>query len=101
MQVKSKPVSQNSESELIQHADGRVELRDYTVSNSSPLYNEDLAPVPVEKRTWTTYNYAALWISSDTHYPDALAYQHCRSCEDLDYKAVNGHFLKSGTCVAM
>ncbi len=27
------------------------------------LYNEDLAPVPVAKRNWTTYNYAALWIS--------------------------------------
>src|ERR1700755_1836338 len=31
--------------------------------NTSPLYNEDLAPVPVAKRDWTTYNYAALWIS--------------------------------------
>ena len=27
------------------------------------LYNEDLAPVPKEKRTWGVYNYAALWIS--------------------------------------
>ena len=27
------------------------------------LYNEDLAPVPQEKRTWGTYNYASLWIS--------------------------------------
>lgn len=30
---------------------------------NSSLYSEDLAPVPVEKRTWTTWNYAALWIS--------------------------------------
>lgn len=30
---------------------------------NSPLYNPDLAPVPPERRTWTTYNYAALWIS--------------------------------------
>src|SRR5438046_1743934 len=30
---------------------------------SSPLYNPDLAPVPPERRTWGTYNYAALWIS--------------------------------------
>ncbi len=30
---------------------------------SSPLYNHDLAPVPVERRSWTTYNYAALWVS--------------------------------------
>ncbi len=27
------------------------------------LYSEDLAPVPTEKRTWGTWNYAALWIS--------------------------------------
>src|SRR5579872_154883 len=27
------------------------------------LYSEDLAPIPREKRTWTTWNYAALWIS--------------------------------------
>lgn len=32
------------------------------VSHSS-LWNEDLAPVPVKKRDWTTYNFAALWIS--------------------------------------
>ncbi len=29
----------------------------------SPLYNRDLAPVPAERRTWGTYNYAALWVS--------------------------------------
>ena len=28
----------------------------------SVLHNEDLAPVPFEKRVWTTYNYVALWI---------------------------------------
>jgi NCS1 family nucleobase:cation symporter-1 len=27
------------------------------------LYSEDLAPVPASKRTWHTWNYAALWIS--------------------------------------
>jgi len=27
------------------------------------LYNEDLAPIPLEKRTWGIYNFAALWIS--------------------------------------
>ena len=31
--------------------------------NNSSLYNEDLAIVPKEKRTWNTWNYAALWIS--------------------------------------
>lgn len=49
--------------ETITHPDGRVELQDYATISASPLYNEDLAPVPVAKRDWTTYNYAALWIS--------------------------------------
>src|SRR5437868_7952965 len=29
----------------------------------SPLYNADLAPTTPERRTWGTYNYAALWVS--------------------------------------
>lgn len=29
----------------------------------SPLFNADLAPVPPARRDWTTYNFAALWIS--------------------------------------
>ena len=29
----------------------------------SRLYNEDLAPVPPERRTWKTWNFAALWVS--------------------------------------
>jgi NCS1 family nucleobase:cation symporter-1 len=32
-------------------------------TNNTTLINEDLAPVPVEKRTWGAGNYAALWIS--------------------------------------
>ena len=34
-----------------------------SASSASPLYNDDLAPVPIARRNWTTYNYAALWIS--------------------------------------
>lgn len=30
---------------------------------STSLINEDLAPIPLHKRTWGTWNYAALWIS--------------------------------------
>jgi NCS1 family nucleobase:cation symporter-1 len=52
-----------SSTAVIQHADGRVELRDRTSVEHSPLYSPDLAPIPVAERTWTTYNYAALWIS--------------------------------------
>lgn len=47
----------------ILHADGRVELRSPDDVRGSRLYNEDLAPVPVAKRTWSTWDYAALWIS--------------------------------------
>jgi NCS1 family nucleobase:cation symporter-1 len=46
-----------------QLADGRVELVDTRAVEASPLYNHDLAPVPIARRTWTTYNYAALWVS--------------------------------------
>src|SRR5213594_9569 len=46
-----------------QMPDGRVELIDLASIQGSPLYNHDLAPVPVSRRNWTTYNYAALWIS--------------------------------------
>jgi len=44
-------------------ADGRVELIDTRRVEASPLYNDDLAPVPIARRTWSTYNYAALWVS--------------------------------------
>jgi nucleobase:cation symporter-1, NCS1 family len=45
------------------HPDGRVELASTQRIEASTLYNKDLAPVPVVERNWTTYNYAALWIS--------------------------------------
>lgn len=38
----------------------------------SSLYNEDLAPVPAERRTWGTYNYAALWIAMSVNIPTYL-----------------------------
>jgi len=52
-------------SEYFEHEDGRVELTESALAEieASPLYNHDLAPVPISKRNWTTYNYAALWIS--------------------------------------
>lgn len=50
-----------------QLADGRVELLDLGPVEASPLYNHDLAPVPIARRNWTTYNYAALWVLSLIH----------------------------------
>src|SRR5881392_1082841 len=43
--------------------DGRIELIDTRRVEVSLLYNDDLAPVPLARRTWSTYNYAALWVS--------------------------------------
>jgi NCS1 family nucleobase:cation symporter-1 len=34
-----------------------------TQNTNDSLINEDLAPIPPAKRTWGTWNYAALWIS--------------------------------------
>ena len=39
------------------------------VGYDTSLYNSDLAPVPKEKRTWTTYNYASLWVAMSVCIP--------------------------------
>src|SRR5215475_4056759 len=52
-----------SDARQVELPDGRVELASPAAIVESPLYNHDLAPVPVARRTWSTYNYAALWIS--------------------------------------
>jgi NCS1 family nucleobase:cation symporter-1 len=58
----------------IVHSDGRVELGDSTSIQDSRFYNDELAPVPVEKRTWSTYNYFALWMGMAHNIPSyALA----------------------------
>ena len=40
-----------------------MEVRD------SSLYNEDLAPIPRDKRSWGTYNYASLWVAMSVCIP--------------------------------
>jgi NCS1 family nucleobase:cation symporter-1 len=35
----------------------------------SSLYNHDLAPIPEEKRSWSTYNYASLWVAMSVCIP--------------------------------
>lgn len=46
---------------VLTHPDGRCEISGDL--SDSPLYNRDLAPTTVRERTWTTYNFAALWVS--------------------------------------
>ena len=49
--------------EQIEHPDGRVELAEGVVLDDPRLFNHDLAPTTMAQRTWTTYTYAALWVS--------------------------------------
>ncbi|RKT56022.1 NCS1 family nucleobase:cation symporter-1 [Saccharothrix australiensis] len=49
--------------------DGRVELRDHSAIASSPHYNAELAPVPLARRTWGTYNFFALWMGMAHNIP--------------------------------
>ncbi len=39
------------------------------VSYEPALYNEDLAPIPLSKRTWGMYNYASLWVAMSVCIP--------------------------------
>src|SRR5436189_6366008 len=52
----------------------RVDLGDVRALRGSRFFNDDLAPVPVEHRTWNTYNYFALWMGMAHNIPSyALA----------------------------
>ena len=42
--------------------DGRAELADPAAIGGSHFANPELLPVPLAERTWTTYNYLALWV---------------------------------------
>src|ERR1700749_2179342 len=41
---------------------GQVELADPAAVTSSPYANAELTPIPLSRRTWTTYNYVAIWM---------------------------------------
>jgi NCS1 family nucleobase:cation symporter-1 len=49
--------------DTVEHPDGRVELRPEVSLDDPALFNKDLAPTALGQRTWTTYSFAALWIS--------------------------------------
>jgi len=46
-----------------------MQLTRETTSHDTTLYNADLAPTPFERRTWGTYNYAALWVAMSVCIP--------------------------------
>ncbi len=55
-------------------SDGRIELNaDVDRSlDQYPLHNADLAPVPISRRNWSTYNYLALWVGMSINIPSWL-----------------------------
>jgi NCS1 family nucleobase:cation symporter-1 len=53
MTVSGNPPSPRVDSEVVELAED---------VSRSPLWNPDLAPTPLSKRTWSTYHIAALWI---------------------------------------
>jgi NCS1 family nucleobase:cation symporter-1 len=62
--------------EEIVYPDGRHELRPEVDASldASSLHNGDLAPTALPKRTWSTYNYLALWVGMSINLPSwALA----------------------------
>ena len=66
----------------IEHADGRVELRAPEELEHSPLYSEDLAPVPVVKRTWTNKQRTIdLWVRFLKPMPTIATVLYVRSLE--------------------
>jgi nucleobase:cation symporter-1, NCS1 family len=66
------PATASRVGEELVYPDGRHELAEDRVIQASYLYNADLAPVPIRRRTWTTYNYMALWIGMAHNIPTYL-----------------------------
>jgi NCS1 family nucleobase:cation symporter-1 len=58
--------------EEVHYPDGRVTLASADQIGDSRYANGDLAPLPITRRTWTTYNYAALWIGMSHNIPSYL-----------------------------
>lgn len=54
----------------VESPDGRVELAGNLDSiTSSTLYNHDLAPLTLDRRNWSTYNFVALWAAMSACIP--------------------------------
>lgn len=59
-------------SDIKMDENGRVELVDESVISQSPVYNHDLAPVPIRKRYWHAYHFAALWAGMACNIPSYM-----------------------------
>lgn len=65
------PPAQRVGEELV-YPDGRHELADDSSIRQGYLYNADLAPTKIKQRTWTTYNFMALWVGMAHNIPTYL-----------------------------
>ena len=54
------------------HLNGQVELADPAAVAAGPYANPELVPVPIAKRTWSTYNYVAIWMGMAHNIPSYL-----------------------------
>jgi NCS1 family nucleobase:cation symporter-1 len=58
--------------EEVRYPDGRIGLASTEAISAGRYANGDLAPLPITRRTWTTYNYAALWVGMSHNIPTYL-----------------------------
>ena len=66
------PTPPSPSQDLIADLSGRVELAPGSVPADNRFTNDDLLPVPLERRNWTTYNFAALWVGMAHNIPSWL-----------------------------
>lgn len=50
-------------------SDGRVDLVDLALIDRSSAYNQDLAPIPIARRGWTSAHFATLWAGMACNIP--------------------------------
>src|SRR5262249_51825277 len=66
---RERKISGQSRAWVVSEAYGEGRCVGMSAGHDASLYNEDLAPIPLEKRTWGTYNYASLWVAMSVCIP--------------------------------
>src|SRR5271165_4828769 len=54
---------------MLSHTHGAERPTTTELAADPSLFNENLAPVPAERRSWGVYNYAALWVAMSVCIP--------------------------------
>ena len=66
------PNDQSGHSMTAEGTNQNAEVATRPAAASSSLWNKDLAPIPLKRRTWGTYNYTALWVAMSVNIPTYL-----------------------------